>query len=114
MAFQTVDHLRIEALPGFRFHLPQCILPGQPGTVGAIGGESIEAIDDGEDSSADGNLFTPESDGVTAPIPLLVVGPDNGHYRIGEIDAFQNLCADHGMDLDLFEFLWCQLAGFRD
>src|SRR5207247_6855315 len=100
--------------PGFRFQLQQCILPGDPVTVGTIRGEGIEAIYDGEDSSADGNLFTPEPDGIAAPIPLLVVRPDNGHHRIGEIHAFQNLCADHGVEYDYLEFFGWKSAGCRN
>ena len=75
-----------------------------PAAVRAIGGQRVEAVDDGEDARAQGNLFALEAVGIAGAVPVLVVMPDDRGDGIGKLDRRQDLRADgrvalHGLEL---------------
>ena len=65
-------------------------LIAQPGPIGTIRRQRVEAIDDGQDACADRNFRADEAVGISAAVPLLVVMPHDGHDRVREIDRGQD------------------------
>ena len=62
----------------------------QPRPVRTIGGQRIEAVDNGKNSGAERNFGADETVGIAAAVPLLVMVADDRHDWIREIDGREN------------------------
>src|SRR5882762_6120461 len=58
------------------------------------------------------DLFGLEAFRVTAAIPFFMVMANNVFDGVREVDPFEDVPADRGVNLHLCEFRLCQLAGF--
>src|SRR5580693_5708606 len=80
----------------------------------AIGGEGVEAIDHGQNSSADWNLCSRKTRGISRPIPPFVVRAYDGRHRVREGNAIENFGAHQGMNFHLLELLRSKPARLVD
>ena len=55
-----------------------------------------------------------QAERIARAIPFFVMGPHDGHHRIGKTHALQDLGADHRMDLHLLEFFRRQASRLGD
>ncbi len=79
-----------------------------------VAGHGDEGVGNGQDAGADGDLCTVDAVGIAAAVVLLVMVSDDGHDRIREVDAFQNLGADQRVGFELFELFAGEFAGLGD
>ena len=80
----------------------------------AVRSQRIQEIHGGEDACANRNLFSPQTERISRPVPLLVVRPNNRYDGIREAHSLQDLGPDHRMDLHLLEFFWREPPRFGD
>ena len=83
---------------------------GHPQTIGPVGRQGVEAIDDREDPRADRNRRADQAARIAAPVPALVVGAHDRHDRIRELDEREDVGADVDVQLHLVELGGRQLS----
>ena len=113
-SFQYRYYLRIETLAGLRDQNLHGLIQRQRSTVLPIGGECVQAIDGGQNTRPQRDLLTFETKRIAGAIPFLVVGSHQWHYRIGEVNALQDLRANYRVNLHLLELFRRQLTRLGD
>src|ERR1044072_3297694 len=92
MLNEQLDDLRVVVRAAAAQQEGDGLLARQAATKRAVFAHRVEAIDDRNDARGDGNRFALQAVWIAESVPLLVMMPDDGHDRIREIDAAQNLC----------------------
>ena len=82
--------------------------------VGPLGSEGIEAIDGRKDSRPDWDGFAFQAVRITRAVPFFVVGADNGHHGIRELDAIQYLRAHDRVNFHFLELFRGEAPRLRE
>ena len=77
----------------------------------AIGCERVQTVHRRQDACPDWDLLASKAVRITAAIPLFMMGANDRHHGVWEIDPLKDLGADHRMNLHLFKLFRRQLAG---
>jgi len=113
-SLQELHHNGVEALAGQFSDFSHRLVQRQGAPILPVRRQRVQAVDGRKNARPDRNFRALQAVGITAAIPLLMMRADDGHHRIREFHALQNLCAHHRMNLHLLELLRRQLAGLGD
>ena len=111
---ELLHQTRIERLARFLAQQADRALVAHRLVIGALGGQRVEVVHDGEDSRAGGNFFALHARRIAFAVPPFVVAQNERRHRVRERHTRNNLRADLRMDPDLLEFLLRQRAGLRE
>ncbi len=87
---------------------------GDGGAVGALGGEDVVDVGDGEDASAEGDFFAAQSGRVAAAVPSFVVVEDGFDVEGVDVAADEDARADDGVTFDGAAFFVGEGVGFEE
>ena len=102
---ERLHHHRVEVDPGLFLDQRQGALVGPGLAVGAVRGEGVVHVADGQDARGQRDVLARQSVRVAGPVPLLVVVLDDRQDGPGERDRVEDGRADLRVLLDLGELL---------
>src|SRR5688572_22448751 len=95
-------------------YLRSGLLEGDCLVVGAVVGQSVHSIHDGEQTRAQGNTRASYSPGITAASEFLMVGIDDLTCTLEEFNIAHKLIAKFGMTTHGHPFRVCQFTGLPE
>jgi hypothetical protein len=113
-ALKNLDDFRVIGYPRLFNDQGHCLIERQGLAILAVGSHGIQAVHSGQDTCADGNLFSLESIWIAFTVPLLMMRAHDGSHGIGKSHAFEDICADSRVNLHLLEFFRSETPRFVD
>ena len=110
---ESLDETRIERFTRFLPQQTDRALVAHRLVIGALGGERVEVVDDGEDPRAGGNFFALHAGRIALAIPTFVVAQNERRDRIGERNTSNDLGPDLRMNSNFLEFFLRERARLR-
>src|SRR5712692_7491152 len=102
-ALHDLHNTRVEAGPLLLTESLHCLFRSQRPPIGPFRSQSVEVVHGRKDSRPDGYGFALQAVGISAAVPLFVVGAHDGNNRVRELNASQNLRTDNRMDFHFLE-----------
>src|SRR5258708_4081347 len=109
-ALHKLDNARVKAGPFWLAEGLYGLVCGYRTPIGPFRSQGVEVIHGRKDSRPDGYGLALQAVGISAAVPLFVVGAHDGNNRVWEFNASQNVRTNNRMDFHFLEFFGSKTA----